>query len=77
MTNERARARALRMNEYDRNIVSLLSKLFRDEAVVLRKKKIVSCFKVWFRCLDASLQRPPGPCMSTARLFCLRALEGL
>ncbi len=29
MTNERARARALCMNEYDRNIVSLLSKLFR------------------------------------------------
>ncbi len=28
MTNERARARALCMNEYDRNIVSLLSKLF-------------------------------------------------
>ncbi len=30
MTNERARARALCMNEYDRNIVSLLSKLFND-----------------------------------------------
>ena len=44
---------------------------------VLRKKKIVSCSKVWFRCLDASLQRPSGPCMRTARLFCLRALEGL
>ncbi len=29
MTNERARARALCMNEYDRNIVSLLSKLFK------------------------------------------------
>ncbi len=31
MTNERARARALCMNEYDRNIVSLLSKLFKGE----------------------------------------------
>ncbi len=30
MTNERARARALCMNEYDGNIVSLLSKLFRS-----------------------------------------------
>ncbi len=30
MTNERARARALCMNEYDRNIVSLLSKLFNN-----------------------------------------------
>ena len=33
MTNERARARALCMNEYDRNIVSLLSKLFNIKVV--------------------------------------------
>ncbi len=39
MTNERARARALCMNEYDRNIVSLLSKLFMASVhmLILRK----------------------------------------
>ncbi len=39
MTNERARARALCMKEYDRNIVSLLSKLFMASVhmLILRK----------------------------------------
>ncbi len=42
MTNERARARALCMNEYDRNTVSLLSKLFKKGG-----KKLVSALGKW------------------------------
>ncbi len=68
MTNERARARALCMNEYDRNIVSLLSKLFTQVQYYVALVSYYYCEERRVRKKRAAYEKSTGRDMSTIRL---------